>query len=129
MTVSPIFLLCILSCISADTDSDIPISNANKNFRSAVINYLKKIEKKLSAYGMDKHHDVTKTTVDESSTTGMFYHLFKPLCLRHTVSTLTRDGHTNIQFLISREVTPEDGNKMVFFFQPKASRLLRQATR
>ena len=27
---------------------------------------------------------------------------------------LTRDGHTNMIFLILREVTPEDGNKIIF---------------
>ena len=36
------------------------------------------------------------------------------LCWRHTVPILTPDGHTNMKFLISREVTPEDGNKIIF---------------
>ena len=36
------------------------------------------------------------------------------MCWRHTVPILTRDGHTNMIFLISREVTPEDGNKIIF---------------
>ena len=36
------------------------------------------------------------------------------LCWRHTVPILTHDGHTNMIFLISREVTPEDGNKIIF---------------
>ena len=40
---------------------------------------------------------------------------------------LTRDGQMNVKFLISREVTPEDGNKIIV--KPKASRLLRKATR
>ena len=39
--------------------------------------------------------------------------IYHNICSRHTVPILTHDGHTNI-YLILREVTPEDGNKIIF---------------